>query len=245
MSLYKQNLNINKNKGMSYIELIVVLSIFSVLSSVVIYNYGAFQSQVDIKSLSSDVALKIVEAQKSSLSGKLPTATPSDPQSWKPSYGVYFNVKNVKPKDPLSDNKSFTYFVDLDQNRMLADCTIAVAERGGVDEKGNALGGEGVLKDGEGNNLSGGNTECLEKVSITKNNTISKLEVFYQNGSSDELTNTGDLNITFSRPSSMALFYSNGIELTDVSYVRITISSPGNSHIATVDVYGSGRIQVN
>ncbi|WP_146755300.1 type II secretion system protein, partial [Shigella flexneri] len=59
-------------RGMTYVELIVVLSIFATISSVVIFNYGAFQDRIDIKNLSSDIGLKIVEAQKSSLSGQLP-----------------------------------------------------------------------------------------------------------------------------------------------------------------------------
>lgn len=100
-------LKIKKNRGMSYVELIVVLSIFSVLSSVVIFNYGDFQSRVDIKNLASDLALKIVEAQKSSLSGTLPTGGGYG-ATWKPSYGVYFNL--------TTNNKQFIYFVDLDLN---------------------------------------------------------------------------------------------------------------------------------
>ena len=47
---------------MTYIELIVVLSIFAVMSSVVIFNYGLFQARIDIKNLASDIALKFVEA---------------------------------------------------------------------------------------------------------------------------------------------------------------------------------------
>lgn len=93
------------NKGMTYVELIVVLSIFAVMSAIAMYNYGEFQAKVDIKNLASDIALKIVEAQNSALSGKLST------QSFlpKPSYGVYFNTAN-----PGGDNKSFFYFADFD-----------------------------------------------------------------------------------------------------------------------------------
>lgn len=103
------------NRGMSYVELIVVLSIFSVLSSVAIYNYGDFQAKVDIKNLASDVALKIVEAQKSSLSGLLPVQ--GSPVGWKPSYGVYFDL--------ATDNKGFIYFTDLNNSIFFDDtnCT--------------------------------------------------------------------------------------------------------------------------
>src|SRR3989344_2168470 len=103
-----QNKKQKYSRGMSYVELIVVLGIFTTLSSVAIYNYGAFQAKIDIKNLASDIALKIVEAQRSSLSGKLPPVTAQYPitSTWKPSFGIYIN--------PSSDNKGFIYFTDLD-----------------------------------------------------------------------------------------------------------------------------------
>lgn len=107
---------IKKNQGMTYVELIVVLSIFSVMSSIVIFNYGEFQAKVDMKNLANDVALKIVEAQKSALSGILPSVAPYI-TPWKPSYGLYFNLNN--------DNKSFIYFTDLNNNNIFdtGDCS--------------------------------------------------------------------------------------------------------------------------
>lgn len=116
----KKNRGLPAQAGMTYVEVIVVLSIFSIVSSVSIYSYGDFQAKVDIKNLASDVGQKIVEAQKSALSGLLPPLSkqaliPSLPL-WKPSYGVYFN---------LTDNKSFLYFVDADMGTLFdgTDCT--------------------------------------------------------------------------------------------------------------------------
>ena len=100
----------NYNAGMTYVELIVVLSIFSVMTSVVLFNYNEFQAKIDIKVLANDIALKIVEAQKSALSGKLPQIcidVPGNCVDWKPSYGVYFK---------LVDDVHFTYFVNLDDD---------------------------------------------------------------------------------------------------------------------------------
>jgi len=100
----KTKVKLRMNKGMSYVELIVVLSIFAAISSVVMFKYGDFQSQVDIKNLASDIALQIVQAQKSSINGSLPPAGYSFGLSWKPAYGVYF--------DPSKPGQ-FIYFVDL------------------------------------------------------------------------------------------------------------------------------------
>ncbi len=110
------------NQGMTYIELIVVLSIFALMSSVVIYNYRDFQAKVDVKNLASDIALKIVEAQKSSVSGLLP-ASGYDPDTWKPSYGVFFNLSSNS--FPINNNNAFIYFADLNGNRFFdgTDCT--------------------------------------------------------------------------------------------------------------------------
>lgn len=98
----------NYQAGMTYVELIVVLSIFSIMSGIVMYNYQGFQAKVDIKNLASDIAIKIVEAQKSSKNGVLPLIFVSD--TWKPSYGVYFD--GVTPPAPL---REFIYFVDLSE----------------------------------------------------------------------------------------------------------------------------------
>ena len=42
---------------MTYVELVVVLGIFAVMSNVVIFNYGGFQAKVDIKNLSKHITL--------------------------------------------------------------------------------------------------------------------------------------------------------------------------------------------
>ena len=99
----------NCQKGMTYVELIVVLSIFAVMSSIVLFNHGKFQAKVDIKNLANDIALKIVQAQKDAMSGKWNTNAPS---GWKPSYGVYFD---------LSVPNHFIYFADFSNDHIFND----------------------------------------------------------------------------------------------------------------------------
>ncbi len=186
---------------MTYVELIIVLSIFAVMSSIVIFNYGTFQGKVDIKNLASDIGLQIVDAQKSSLAGLIPTQAPTV-SPWKPSYGVYFN--------PASDNKSFIYFADLNDNSFFdnSPCT----------------------------------GECIEKIAITKGNSIAGLHVFYQNDpTAHPLT---DLTLTFIRPNSGTIIKSSTSFTSVISYVEINITSP-SAVTSTIDVYPSGRVQVN
>lgn len=102
---YKNIENNSLERGMTYLELVIVMSIFSILSAISIFNYQRFQSKVEIKNLSNDIALSIVKAQKDSISGKLSIEAPYV-SNWKPSYGVYFNS--------LDTNDQFLYFADLD-----------------------------------------------------------------------------------------------------------------------------------
>lgn len=95
---------IKKNRGMTYVELIVVLSIFSIMSAVALFDYGKFEARVDIKNLANDIALQIVGAQKNAMAGKLAIASFFD----KPAYGVYFK---------LVDNKQFISFADIDDSK--------------------------------------------------------------------------------------------------------------------------------
>ena len=210
--LSKKNKNfIGCQAGMTYVELIVVFSIFSVMTSVVLFNYGEFQAKVDIKNLASDIALKIVEAQKSSLSGKLPPLAQQalivSPSTWKPSYGLFINQ--------VSDNKSFFYFTDVDQDGDFSDTNCV------------------------------GTGECLAKILITKGNSISSLDVFYQGDGTPH--NLNDLTITFFRPNSGAIIKSSQIItplVNPISYVQITIISP-KLPTARIKLYPSGRIQVD
>jgi prepilin-type N-terminal cleavage/methylation domain-containing protein len=145
----------HSSRGMTYIELIVVLSIFAVMTSMVLFNYSNFQANIDIKNLASDIALEIVQAQKQSLSGLLPplaqqqTLLNNNILSWKPSYGVYFNSSS-------SSNKSFIYFADLYNNNMLDDLTCTIS-----------------------------GSDCLNQITITRGNDISGLSVFYSDGTSN------------------------------------------------------------
>jgi len=190
----------NSQKGMTLIELVVVLAIFAVLSGVAIFNYGGLQTKVDLTNLANNIALQVVQAQNSASSGLLPPAlyNPSDP-SWKPSYGVYFD---------MTIPKQFIYFTDLNSNHQF-----------------------------DGTDCSG---ECLNKYTITKNDYISEIRIFPANSTITNLT------ITFTRPNSGANLYSSGADLTtSVSYAQITIVDVTGKIFSHIDLYPSGRVQIN
>ncbi len=92
------------NKGMTAIELVIVLGIFTFIASTVVFNYGKFQSKVDIKNLANEIAIKITEAQRGAVAGKINSSVSA---GWKPAYGVLFNT---------AFNNKFLYFIDLDNS---------------------------------------------------------------------------------------------------------------------------------
>ncbi len=118
--MFKINKHIKQNRGMTYIELIVVMGIFASLTAVSLFNHGDFQAKIDIKNLANDIALRIVGAQRYSLSGKLPPATQyalipvGNQTTWKPAYGLYFN---------MTTPASFISFVDADADSAYAGPT--------------------------------------------------------------------------------------------------------------------------
>ncbi len=190
-----------KNRGMTYIEIIVVLSIFSVVSSVTLFNYRRFQEKVDIKTLANDVALKFVQAQKESVAGKVYAGKIPVVNPWKPSYGLAFN---------MSTPKGFMRFVDLDHSKT----------------------SDSILCTGN---------ECLEKITITGTTSVSALTAYYLDGSSAPLA---DLDVTFTRPDSVATFRSTTNFTSAISYAEIKFTSP-QGIMANIKVFASGRIQIN
>jgi prepilin-type N-terminal cleavage/methylation domain-containing protein len=211
----------NFQAGMTYVELIVVLSIFAIMSAVVMFNYQGFQAKVDIKNLASDIALKIVEAQKSSLNGVLPSQTYSD--TWKPSYGVYFDSSNIPdaPTDDVEHRRKFIYFTDLDQ--------VGDYDTGGFCP-------------------TIGLDECIDKITISKGDYISAIDKC--SGPTCASNSVSPLAITFQRPDSSAIFYYNGAKLDPASdyfeYIQITVKSAHvNDVTAKIKIYPSGRVQVN
>src|SRR3989344_6584389 len=128
----------NYNAGMTYVELIVVLSIFSVMTSIALFDYNKFQAKVDIKVLANEIALKIVGAQKFALSGKLPQEcidVPGSCADWKPSYGIYFDA--AAPSE-------FVYFANIDNNNYYDSSSDSILDSITI-LKGNSISGLEVV----------------------------------------------------------------------------------------------------
>ncbi len=91
--------------GFTLLEVVFVIAIFAIMASIVLFRFNDFGARTAFDNLSQDIALRVVEAQKSALAGKL---NPNFDGTTAPSYGVYFS------NDPVGDqNKQFIFFTDI------------------------------------------------------------------------------------------------------------------------------------
>ena len=88
------------NKGFTLIELLISITIFVMVSGLVLANFPSFSSRIVLDNLAHEIALTIREAQVFGI-GVLRTGVEF------PSYGVYFN---------LSNSTQFILFADIDEN---------------------------------------------------------------------------------------------------------------------------------
>lgn len=198
-------------KGITYIELITVLSIFSIITAISIYDFRIFETSIEVKNLANEVALKVVEAQRFAVFGKVspPLQAPLNPDTWKPSYGLAFDLNTTG----YTGGNIFYSFIDLDQDKIFShdpgySCPLS---------------------------------DCLEKINITKGNRITNLRIYDSDG--NFINSVSQVDLTFTRPSTTATFYSGGSILGGVGYLEIEITSP-NNQVVTVRVFSSGRIEI-
>lgn len=102
-----------KHKGLTIVELLVVVSIFMIITSISIFNYSKFNSYTSTQNLADDIALTVRQAQSyaigvSGVSGNFLDI----------GYGVHFGLD----QDPLYSHSgsttSFILFADIDGDKV-------------------------------------------------------------------------------------------------------------------------------
>ncbi len=100
----------NGQKGFTLLEVSFVITIFAIMASIVLFRFKDFGAKTAFENLSQDIALRIVEAQKAGISGKLNPNFVS--ASAAPAYGVYFKTgSGSATTDPATHE--FVYFTDI------------------------------------------------------------------------------------------------------------------------------------
>jgi type II secretory pathway pseudopilin PulG len=93
---------------MTLVELLVVMALFAITSSLTIFDYGSFRNSVSTQNLADDIALSIRKAQSYAI-GSHDTGT-----SFSSHYGVHFTT-NQNPTSALGgSSKAFVMFIDND-----------------------------------------------------------------------------------------------------------------------------------
>lgn len=222
------------SRGMTFIELIVVMGIFGAIASTVLFNYRDFSENVNLKNLSQNIALQIKRAQTDAVSGKLPILSTNQqaggtPFGWKPSYGIAFNIEDTGTD---VDNKRFFYYF----NRGLQDDFDYFED----------------MNDFETSNYvspcgSGNGSECLEEIIITGGEYVDLIcfdftEIVVNDSCTGDGTVAEKAYISFTRPRANAKLLITGGD-TSHQNVYIRVSSPQGRH-KYISIWESGYISI-
>ena len=106
----KNNLPSKFLKGFTLVELIVVIAIFAIISSVTLFNYGNFSSNLIVTNLAYQAALEVRQAQVYGISVKQVKGGTGLPADFNAAYGVWFDGTSQ------SSLQGFTLFSDRNGN---------------------------------------------------------------------------------------------------------------------------------
>ena len=225
--------------GLTFIELIVVATIFSILAAVSLFQFSDFNSNISLQNVSQDIALKIVQAQRAGSSGAFPKlrseqllASPPIIIATPPTFGLYFVYDQVN----TVNNNKFFYFTDTSLSS---------------GQSGNKI-YDSATTDAD---CHQGISECLEMITINSGDTIAGLFagtgetcLFNMNDDGNIFSETSGctpvhyLNIAFSRPALYA--HINAPSVTGVNNAYIIILSKKGNSFKTIKVSSVGQITV-
>lgn len=213
-----------KNGGLTLVELLVVIGIFLMITTIVIFNYSDFSSTVSLQNLTDDIALSIRKAQSFAI-GARGISTGSD-IVFNKSYGMHFSA-NENPENSLSgSNRSFLMFSTLGTSKKYTN---------------NSYSGD----------ICGQDNDCIELFNITTVDEIEKIEAYNGPTLVSSGAPSSSIDIIFTRPDPKAyLCYRE--QMTDdctsnVSSVSIVISNgktDDKKKIKTISVQNTGQISV-
>ncbi|HMP67538.1 MAG TPA: type II secretion system protein [Candidatus Paceibacterota bacterium] len=231
----KNRLNYYQNRGFTLLEMLLVIGIFGILTSVVIFNYGNFNKNVIMSNLAYEVALEIRQAQVFSLGTRASGDNSGDGvrDAFDTRYGVYFNTGQS------GGDRSFVSFADFYpvNNNVTDDSGIKVVS--GDNRCDGDTGGTSYLPC----SVSSCTGECRQISTLTLGISIDKLCI--SNAADDPVNlETGecndseidDLAITFARP------YTDAFMTTDDPvFAEVPIEGPYNAGIVMKSTAGSQR----
>jgi len=216
----------DRSRGMTVVELIVIIGIVGVVSTVVVFNYSKFRTNVSLRGLSQEIALSIRKAQTFATS--VQSINGSGNTNEFPGFGISFSLDAAGSGAPYAANQSrFVIFAD-------------------IPSPGNEI-GDGLYSNGAGTcgSPTAGN-ECVESFNINTTDRI--VELCVPSTSSCMTTSGSRVDIVFNRPAADALICTvNGAgtacQGAAASSVKIKIRAlSGREH--SILVWNTGQISV-
>ncbi len=205
----------NMKKGFTLVELLVTISMFVIITGVVLVNSKKFDSTVLLHNFAYDVALTIKQAQTYAVNVReTSNLGVSSDNLFKYDYGVYFDV------DQNGGTTNFVLFND-------------VVGAGG-------LGGPDRIYDSGISTCSTVDPECIQRYSMQKGTSIQYLCA--GTGDLDCNSNTKKLAILFKRPNLSAYIYADNSAVQS-DYAKIVLSSLDGA-TSTVVVTSAGQIYI-
>lgn len=215
-------------RGLTFIELIVVATIFSILAAVALFQFGGFTSNVSLQNISQDIALRMVQAQRDGSSGAFPRfIVPAQslliPSPWTPSFGMHFYIDSSQ-----GYTDKFTYFFD-------------------------STNFPNPKQYNGSSNTCDPTTECLDLITINSGDKIVALCVETSSssctfdGSGQILTGSPvtNLDVVYTRPNLSAKITVYPETILQISAAKIVVQSKNGEQHKTITVYPVGQIAVD
>jgi prepilin-type N-terminal cleavage/methylation domain-containing protein len=211
--------------GVTLIEMLIVVAIIAVVSSVIMFNYSDFSSNVSVRNLSQEIALAVRKAQTYATSVRPIEGTNSVSSASFPGYGIVFTTDNptVAVSSIIPTWSRFVLFADI-------------ADAGGSDR----VYGADTVAEQCGTPTSSQN-ECIETFDIASADRI--VAICDDSVVSSDIAGcqtTGTASISFRRPSPDAYILYNG---QPTPYVQIVLESAKKLRRSIV-VWNTGQISV-
>jgi prepilin-type N-terminal cleavage/methylation domain-containing protein len=103
----------SQSSGMTLVELLVVVSIFVVITGLLIFDYGTFRSSTSLSNTSTNIGLSIRKAQSYAIGAYGASSTFTYP------YGIHFSTNVAPVADPSNGTTtSYALFTDVSGNYM-------------------------------------------------------------------------------------------------------------------------------
>jgi len=226
--MFKKDNKSKYTKGTTLLELVVVISIFVIISGVTIFNYGQFNSSMSTQNLVDDIALTVRRAQSYAIGVRGVNDVFTN------GYGIHFSLRSyVSGQEYKSSTKSFVLFADLE----------TIPNHQYNYSSYNGCGSPTI------------NDECMEILNILSSDSISSVKMYGTNNTAiAELNGDKSLDIVFYRPNPEPKFcyrpYDSYCDPSSESivYVKIEVTNvakDGTLITRTIRISNSGQISVS